>query len=364
MLQSVSGAGLFLPPLPQMTLPPALGASMAMDTEEWNFVGRFWSKDHATKNITKVHFRTGAVTLGGSSVFRCGLHAVSSTASPMQPTGTVQQYCTMNAAAVPANSWVTATLNVARTINPGDLLAVVFRFQTYTAGDSVVFACVLPSAAAYLYNTTGGSTFDGNGFTAQTVTPNLLFECDDGTFATLEGAWPASNITSNSFNSGTAVADEYALAFSLPFPAKADGMWACPYIELNTSNFQVILYDSDGTTAMETVTVDANPIQSNASSRMLVIPFAAERQLNRNTVYRLSIRPTTTNSVTVYSTEVANAAHWTTHPGGAAFHLHTRLNQGATWTESPLRRPLMGIRLSALDDAATGGGVGPFGSIR
>jgi hypothetical protein len=60
----------------------------------------------------------------------------------------------------------------------------------------------------------------------------------------------------------------------------------------------------------------------------------------------------------LFSIDVNTANHLQCWPGGTNFHLHTRLDQGAWGGEVTTRRPLMGVRLSAFDDAVGGGGGG------
>jgi hypothetical protein len=183
--------------------------------------------------------------------------------------------------------------------------------------------------------------------------PNVVLEFSDGTFGTLYGAFPYSAFNTHPYAANTAVADEYAIPFSVPFPCQVDGLWA---VVAPTGDFELLLYD--GTTALATISVDANAIRTSGSS-FLEFPIASVSLLANHTYY-VALRPTTTTSITAYSHDVADANHLSVHSGGITATYVTRLNQGAWASPTATRRLWAGVMISALDDGVGGGSGGGF----
>ena len=325
--------------------------------EKVAMLGRVFFKDRTgTKDITKVHFRFGAVTKAGGSTVLVSLQDVDlATGPPAQPDGTADQSITIaNAdASFASNTWYsTGALSANRTVTHGDLLAVVWAITDFGGADSVII---------------NGLTSDGNSthmpstalFTASwalnTSAPNVILEFTDGSFGCLDAtrlAIPAASaINTHTFSQNTASADEYALKFQFPFPCKVDGAWVVVLFASSTSNFSLILYDSDGTSALVTVTVDANAIAATSSGRIYAVDFPSEVTLLANTTYRLSVRPTVDGqNVTVYSADVSTANMFQAFPGGTTWTQGTQVNVGGTWTDTATRRMFYGLRISSLDD--------------
>jgi hypothetical protein len=194
------------------------------------------------------------------------------------------------------------------------------------------------------------STLKTASFAVHNTIPNIILEFSDGSFGTLSNAWPLSATGNTAFNSGSA-ADEYAMEFQLPFPCKVDGFWTMINSVNSSANFDVCLYD--GTTALATASFDGN--QAGNAARLLTGDFAPQ-ELTENTTYRLALKPTTANNVTIYHFDVANANHFQAHAFGTSGAITSRVDGGAWDAPTTTRRPFMGIKISALDDGAGGGG--------
>lgn len=358
--QQIPGGGLWAPnDLLSTSVPPGTAnssvISFAGDFFAW--VGRVWFKERSgTKNVQTVGFHFGGIVKSGGSGLTVSLQDVNPNAGPpMQPDGVKDQtFAIANSnASFAANAWLqTGNFNATRTVAYGDLLAVVIEFDGAgkLGSDSFGIVGISESGAARLQGQ--GVTLVGSTYTAFSAVQDIVLGFDDGTFGTLQGGYPATALGNHLFNSGTAVANEYAMGLSFPFPVKLSGM--AIYIQVSAgADCSVVLYS--GTTVLQAVAIDSNAISQAATPRILYVPFQ-EVALAANTLYYLSVLPTTANSVTTYYADVAAAAHLQAHGGGMAFCEYRRLNGGAWSAPVTTRAPYMSLELSAFDDGASGGG--------
>jgi hypothetical protein len=135
----------------------------------------------------------------------------------------------------------------------------------------------------------------------------------------------------------------------VPFPCQIDGLIVF-HGNATFGNMEIVLYE--GTTVLQTVSVDANVI---VGRRTCVYPIPITT-LSANTTYYVSMKPTSVTNVAVVSCDVSDANWWTLHDGGTSWYAATRA--GGAWTEITTRRYLnFGVRMCAFDDAASAGGV-------
>lgn len=358
-LQTIPGRGPYLPAQPRIAANPSFAATAVIDAtaEKVALIGQVFNKDHATKTLDKIHFRTGALSINAASVLRVSVQDVSAAAGPPpQPDGTQDQYRDIAGSALTANTWTTTGLvtsdgtdgGVKRSVAFGAYLAIVFEYQTFTAADSVIISCIADVSGSQAGRSIA-LLFTASWATLNLV-PNVILEFSDGTFGTLDGAQPLSAVSSVVYNSGTAVADEYALQLSLPFPCKADGGWIA-MTDAASADFDIILYDGTSAMANGTVSFDDRTWPAANAARYTWFTFADQISLTANTTYRLALKPTTANNVTLFYFDVAAAGHFQALEGGTAFCLDSRLDSGAWIGAVTTRRPWTGLRLSAFDDA-------------
>jgi hypothetical protein len=360
-LQTIAGGGLWGNPLPDTVLAALAFTSILMDAngEKVAFCGHVFSKDRSSKNITKVGLLPGTVTLNSASVIRVSIQSLSQTASFTEPSGTIlgatgNGYVDESATTWTTNTWhQTAALGETVTVTDGQEIAVVVEYQPFTTGDILNIRGLTQQQAwnfpaSKLYTTSWGG---------QAVTPNVILEFDDGTFGTIEGAFPCSAVAAISAYGSTSNPDEYAMEFQVPFPCKVDAFQLDMGINGATSNFEVILYD--GTTAMTngTAAFDGSVMGTN-TQRLMCGRFPGQVQLSANTTYRLALKPTTSNSVNFYYFDVANANHLQAHSFGTTGCLTSRVDAGSWAAATTTRRPMFSIRFSAFGDDAGGGGSG------
>lgn len=342
--------------MPSWTNLPALapaGSTFTIDAtgEKVAMLGRFWNKDRATKLIDKVGFRFATVVKAGGSALTVSLQNVdAATGPPYQPDGTQDQTVAIanaNAAFV-SNTWImTGSLDSQRSVAFGELVAVVVEYDVSgrLSSDSVQIYGLSNAGASQVPLESGVSHFTASWAAGGSTSPNVIFECSDGTFATIEGTLPHSATTNViGLNSG-ATPDEVALAFTMPFACKIDGLAFALNVGAN-ADFDIVLYQ--GTSALQTVSVDSNAIAAAAAGRPLEITIP-ETALIAGTQYYAVVKPTTANSLTVYTATVSAAGHFQAWPGESGWGYSTRTDAGSWAATTATQRPFGGIRLSAID---------------
>jgi hypothetical protein len=372
-MQTIPGRGMLVP-APQWLIAgnlPAFNVSAIIDAtgEKAGMCGRVWNKDRSSKTINKVHFRFGTVVKAGGSALTVSLQDLSTSAAFIAPDETTDQYRAIaNADAnFLSNTWYTTGLltsdgtdsGTKRTVAYGEALAIVVEYDGggRLGSDSFIIngtAAVTQSHLSQLVLKTGGSWSQASSI------PNVILEFSDGTFGTLLMGYPATAFSSVTYNLDTLVADEYALEFSLPFACKVDGCWFVSTLANAAVDFDLIIYNGTTPVTNGSVSVDGAQNASSGSVRYGEAPFAAEASLAANTTYRLAMKPTTANSLALSYFDVNAAGHLDAHDLGSACHMASRLDSGAwdsTGTSSIYlkRRPLMGIRISSLDDGVSAG---------
>lgn len=360
------GEGVFIPPMPGFTVNPSLATTLtiagANASDKIAQIGRVaFAERTGSKTLTKVHFDFGTVVKSNGSTLRVSLQDVDTANGPViRPDGTADQSVTIaNAdAGFASNLWYTATLGASRTVNYGDLLAVVFDWASAVSGDSVVITGFSGSSAASNAGAAGHQNccvlFAASAWSVISMSTNVILEFSDGTFGTLGGSIPVSALGTIGFNSGS-TPDENALEFQVPFTCEVDGAWVMANVAAG-ADFDIVLYS--GTTALATVSIDANAIQANAA-RFLRTSFP-KLTLNANTTYRLAVKPTTANNVTLYYRDVAASGHRAVTPLGTTAQLNSRTDAGSWGAGTATRIPWMGIRISGIDTAAAAASGGSY----
>lgn len=357
--------GPYLPSIPDgvkgATASPGFTSTLLIDAtgEKIAFCGRvWWPNRQATRNIRRVGFLFGTIVKAGGSALTISLQDVNLAAGPpIQPDGTQDQTVAItNAdAAFATDTWYrSGVLSVDRSVAFGELLSVVLEYDG--AGrlgvDSVILKGLTADVAGHHHQ--ASSVLFTTGWTVVTVTPNIILEFDDGTFGTLSGSFPCSALGTIAYNSGS-TPDENCLEGSFPFPCKVDGA-LIPFLPGAGGAAAADIVAYDGTTAITngTVSIDPQAVEATNTQRQLDVTFGAELTFAANTIYRLAVKPTTVNNVTVYFFDVADANHLTCHDGGIAFVLNSRTDAGAWGTATATRRIFGGWRISSLDDGVGG----------
>lgn len=311
----------------------------AADRVAWVF------KVPKTGNIDRISFRTGTVT--SSQSLDVGLRTVDASGDP---TSTAYGSMSVGAqASVSASTTYEVTLGAAASATIGDTVAVVIQY-TSTAGtlqiisnwsgsQSQVFPYCDNNTAAAWAKVTGGAA------------PVVSIRYDDGNYYGIGGV-PACNGAGQSFSSSS-TPDEIGNLINIPFYCRAWGFWLLADID-NAAD--VVLYDTDGTTALKTVSLVANE-RTGTGSGVYMIPFASTQDLTINSNYRIVLKPTTTSNVQIQRMTVLAAGHMDMAPLGQKCYETSRTDAGA-WTETTTQRVSIGLLVNGLSDNVGSGTIG------
>jgi hypothetical protein len=305
-----------------------------------------------SRAIRKVSFKFGAVTKAGGSGLTLSLQDVSAAAA-FVPDEVQDQTVAIAAAGVTTQTaYTTGNLSADRTVNYGDMVAVVIEFDG--GGRLGADSFVISSLANVQQSRTSGTLKTGGTWAQQVRRPLLHFEFADGTFGTMEGALPASALGSVAFNSGSA-ADEIAMGVQFPFEVVCLGADVLALAAGTSSDFDIVLYE--GTTARRTCSVDAMQLPT-ATNAAHWVALWAPYTIPANTLFRIALKPTTANSVTMYYRDVAAAALLDIAFGGQNFCYASRVDAGA-WTDVTTRQPLnWSVRIASVPNDVGGSGGG------
>jgi hypothetical protein len=177
-------------------------------------------------------------------------------------------------------------------------------------------------------------------------------EYDDATLAYTDTLLPGFNASATLASNTTP--DEVALYFRFPVGVTVGGAFVI--IDLDAAA-DVVLYDTDGTTALATVSLDSD-VRATTNVNGTMIVFPSEIDLTANAYYRLAIKPTTTTAVGYRRMEVRAAGSFDMFDLGQNAHLSTRTDAGA-WTETTTIRPRMSLLVTKVHDGSGGstGGI-------
>lgn len=357
MAKSRWGAPRYLPPWPYAMVPLAgaavsFGNTGALDAvgEKIIFAGRVRWADGGTHDLRTVRWRSGNQALTGGTLTVSARNVDLTAGPPLRDDGGVDQSTTHTNPAADTN--FTSTFGADRTnVATGDLLAIVFEVTARTAGTAQIAAYGVQGSS--LSGIPQVTSYLGAAYGQVSALPTCTLVAADGTLGMFEGGMPQGNDAAASIpiNVDSASFDELAFAYTPTEPCWAGSIRAVLGVA-SGADFDLVLYE--GTTAIATVSVDANTIEA-AGVNEFTVPFA-DLELDPSTTYYVSMKPTTTNFVTMYVAAIPAADIAALFPGCM---LAIRLNGGA-WTPVSTLLPIkFEIGLVAGDDGAGSGGGAP-----
>lgn len=289
-------------------------------------------------NIDRISFTTHAVTT--SETLSVGIYNLDGSGNP----DTASAYGSMVAGtktSPAAHAMYEVTLGTAATATVGNYVAVVIGFSS-TVGNLVIRRGTTGTFKAGAYS----ASYASSTWTKSSRQPMLSVRYDDGTYWNV-GNCPALLYEQVDFNSNS-TPDERALYVTMPFDVTAVGIYA--YMDADNA-MDAVLYDTDGTTALQTVAV--TPVaRESATEGWTIFPFTGT-VLSSGGTYRAAIKPTSTSTITYFGQTALSAAHLATMAWGANACLSTRANAGA-WTEATTKMPMIGLMVTAVDIGAGG----------
>jgi len=289
-------------------------------------------EDEGTHDIESVSFKTGTIVATSNSVLEMSLQNVSLTSGPPQQPDEVQdQVSTFNINTLTSDTWTTKTLSSNRTVAHGELMAVVWDFNAGgRLGSDVLRISSLGVSSNPGYNLV---TQKAASYSAISSVSNIIFTASDGTLGSLAYGFNCNSVTTIPFNVDTLVNDEIATGVKYGCGVKLSGVQVFINIAAG-ANFDIILYN--GTTALSTVSVDANNYRGTGNPYLVIALFSSLQELAADTLYRIAVKPTTTNNVTLNAYDVTQAGELD-FMLGEDFHYWSRLDGGAWDNENTLR---------------------------
>ena len=300
--------------------------------------------DGGTHDLRQISFRTGASSLSGT--LRVSVRAVdTANGPPMRDDGTIIQSATQVNPAGSTNYDLTLGADITN-VATGTEYCIVWDYSAYTSGNcgwgvwNNSGSGSLTRPAATIYN---GTTY--------AVSPEIVMVtlvAADGTVGYIEGLPPrfSAAVTATAFNTGSAD-DELAMSFTTARPLWCGGFG----VFVNPAagaDFQVILYED--TTALVTKTIDANTWGADATPRWVQCSCPDQALVSGKT-YRVTVKPTTANSVTAYVVSVSAAGHLAAWADTCAYSARA---DGGAWANDATKILYAYLNISAVDDAAGG----------
>lgn len=240
------------------------------------------------------------------------------------------------------------------TVSQGDLIAVCFHLDKPGAGaQSVKVRGAAGSQASTGFPSVTLVT-SGPTYTTQNVHANIVLKFNDGTLGWVDPCDVFSAVTAVTVGNGNI----YANYVRLPFDCKVDAVGAILNPGSgNTTNFDFGLW-SDPSTPMTNGTISVDPqIVGVAAQRPFFMPLPAEVSLSKNTDYALGVKQNGATAVSLAYYDVGAAGHL--QPNGLDSNTYAVLSTaGGAFAQqnSGLRRALMFVRISQVDDGTGSGG--------
>jgi len=310
----------------------------------------------ATGTIQKYGFNI-ATNASFSGTVKARIETVDATNG--QPTGTLVAGGAEFELTDETTGWQKVTIGTPPSVTGGNLVAIGLRTTAYSSGSMTVtgfhptnFRAGETYFPVEIYN----ASSKGNGPSCHHI------ELDDASLVQFQNVLPCIGLAADSWDE-LDNPNRRGLRFKFPFPVEISGFWA------NTHNYTTDLnwhlYDSDGTTELETQAID-DDIGFSGALAYRFFPMTP-RTLTKDVFYRLVLAPQDTIARQVLKLvevgEVASLDAW----GGQNFH-YTTVNDAPTaegdWTQTTTKCPVgFGLFLTAFDDGAGGGGETFTGSV-
>jgi len=355
----------YWPPMLQSNngTPMASSSNFVLSTTSTsNVTGFGWVfRVQETATITSISFLVSAVT-GSPGTIRGGIKDVNTTLGTVTAdtttwAGTNTAFGT--ATTWTAGAWKTITLGTSLSVTRGDVYAIWLQPSTgsWSVGTDDISIqrsytnIQVLERAPYAIQANGSTTVSKVAVT----TPCFMYHSSTKSYG-----WPFTGATDYgaAINSGT-TPDEFGLRFRLPSSSCSSYSVAGVLVSglLGTGDWDLVLYDSNGTTELQNITIDKDQIYNAASwPHHVYFNETTLSALLPNTYYRVTLRPTS-------GTNMGTTHYWTLKSAGdrnaltnqaADINWCERADAGA-WTDTDTRLPVM--QLIITDMTASGGGM-------
>lgn len=269
-----------------------------------------------------------------------------------EPSGTLAD-TNSNLSVSASVGWQEATLTGAATVTRGQL---VWAGVKWVSGDIAIgfIAALHPPMGImgipYFTSNVSGS-WAANSLDNRTFI--IAVRYDDGTYAAIPNALPISAMADTDFNSAD-TPDEIGNIITMPFEARVCGAWVNSQVA--AADYTIKLYDTNGSTVMESLAVDKDigPSSTSAHHALMFHTFSNSEVLTKDSAYRITVVPGASDFGMPVMT-VDSAALFDTMSGGQNCHYTSQTDSGG-FSQTTTKRALIGLLLDQLDDGAGGGG--------
>jgi hypothetical protein len=321
------------------------------------------------ENVTITSFSFLVVTETGTpGTITGGLKAVSTTTGGGLVTADTTTWLGSNTAfgtssSFASGAWTTITLGTSYTAQRGDVIGIWIQPTSGTWNGSNNLAVLRAyqnvshlTRAPYVVSANGSTTVTKQGVT----TPCFMYHTSSRSYG-----WPFTSATDigSAINSGT-TPDEIGTRFRLPSGLCSTYSVAGVLVSglLGTGNWDLVLYDSDGTTELQNVSIDNDQIYNAASfAHTIYFNETTLSALLPNTYYRITLRPSTgTNMGTTHYWNLKSANDRTALVDQAAdINWCERANAGA-WTDTDTQLLVMQLIITDITGGAGGLAANPL----
>lgn len=359
MTQTSISAVTTIPSLYQIDIFDASATSFLIDASGEKIAFMFQAPKTGTLNACG--FRIGNSTQIPSSGVRVSFQ--NRDAATGFPDGTQDQYRVVTG--MSANTWVETGLITSdgtdgggkRSVTQGDLLCIVWEFESFAASDVFRLAPNSGTAGQTFYLYPSGALYTSSwGWVAKAASLALIYS--DGSYVMpIPFNLPAATTITTTNVSSSTTPDEVALIFVPSVPMTVCGAWV--NVDLD-SNADVILYDSGGST-LASVSHDSDDRRATSRGTIAAL-FSSSVDLTAGATYRLAFKPTTTTNCALGYYDTNSTSVMGANDGGASWHWSQRTDAGS-WSETDTRRPFIGLIVDKFSDGA-GGGSGGYSRAR
>lgn len=299
-----------------------------------------------TGSITDVIFRIGGVTT--AQAVRVTLQTID--ALNGLPSGTLYGGSTAGVLTAPtAGLLASVILGTPAAAVEGDIIAAVFEFNATVGNLNITYNSGISSSFPYC------ATFT-TAWQKVNYVPMLSLKYSDATYSSPNTQQPV-NLSNPSYAAASAP-DEYALKFKTTFAGKITGFHIfLTSITSPTGTFDIVLYDTNGTTVLATKAVDPVILGFGNNS---IINFTTPVLVPANAFLYAAVRATGTGNVGVRTYTVKEAGQLVS-AGVTGFQSY-RTDAGA-WTDNTLAHMIIVPIYSEIETGAgTGTGLQSWGS--
>lgn len=233
-----------------------------------------------------------------------------------------------------------------RTLTVGELVGIQIEFISFVAGDAFVINATTAVATSQspVAGTFYTSFFNGSAWAKHVHFPTLSLHYADGSIPPLVPNWvPWQSSLTRLFQVNTVTLDEYGLRFTVPGPVTLGGAWL--RLDLD-GDAEVLLYDEEDNLVVAAVSLDKD-IRGTTNAEHFVIRWEGV-ELTPGSVYRLTVRPTTTTSITAYYYLLPSVNYQHAIEGSNSSWYATHRVDAGEWTDVTDERPLMGLIITEI----------------